>query len=121
MRHAQNIFCLIAVLLAVLAGCGSQPTVREAVPGQVAPAPRATLAAEQRRLAELFRGTPVVFAMQNDGSLRVTVPLEFSFDRGRHAVKPPLRRGAGARRQEPASRGHARLRRRTGRSRTPAA
>ncbi len=83
-------FCSAAVLAAVLAGCGSQPAVREAVPGQVAPAPRATLAAEQRRLAELFRGTPVVFVMQNDGSLRVSVPLEFSFDRGRHVVKPPL-------------------------------
>ena len=28
--------------------------------------------------------------MQPDGSLRVAVPLRYSFDPGRHAVKPPL-------------------------------
>ena len=36
------------------------------------------------------QGTPVVFALQKDGSLRVSVPLRYSFDHGRHAVKPPL-------------------------------
>jgi hypothetical protein len=45
---------------------------------------------EQRRLAELFRGTPVVFAMQPDGSMRVEVPLRFCFDSGAVAVKAPL-------------------------------
>ena len=55
------------------------------------PAPaRQTLAAEQRRLTELFRGTPVAFAMQADGALRVTVPLQFCFDRAATVVKPPL-------------------------------
>jgi outer membrane protein OmpA-like peptidoglycan-associated protein len=52
--------------------------------------PKPTLVAEQRRLADLFRGTPVVFAMQPDGSLRVGVPLKYSFDDGQTAVKPPL-------------------------------
>ncbi len=56
-----------------------------------APAPaRQTLASEQRRLTELFRGTPVAFAMQADGALRVTVPLQFCFDRAGVVVKPPL-------------------------------
>jgi len=54
------------------------------------PAPRATLAGEQVRLAELFRGTPVAFTMQQDGSLRATVPRRFSFDAGAIKVKPPL-------------------------------
>lgn len=54
------------------------------------PAPRVTLASEQVRLAELFRGTPVSFTMQQDGSLRATVPRRFSFDAGGIKVKPPL-------------------------------
>jgi len=79
----------------VLAACAHRapgPGTSEhpgAVPSSEAAAP-ASLADEQRRLAELFRGTRVVFEMQKDGSLRVTVPLRYSFDRGRHAVKPPL-------------------------------
>jgi outer membrane protein OmpA-like peptidoglycan-associated protein len=77
----------LAVALAVaLAGCaGTAP--RGAAPGASA---AVSLPAEQRRLADLFRGTPVVFAMQADGSLRVTVPLQYAFDKGRFAVKPPL-------------------------------
>ena len=81
-----------ALLLALLGGCSlfrpasnaNAPEAAGAVP------PKVSLAAEQRRLADLFRGTPVVFSMQTDGSLRVTVPLHFSFDRGRYAVKPAL-------------------------------
>ena len=44
--------------------------------------PKVSLLSEQRRLADLFRGTPVVFEMQPDGSLRVDVPLKYSFDDG---------------------------------------
>lgn len=85
-----------------LAGCAAlrpaaSPQPGAAPPSAAAPAttaptppPRASLAAEQRRFAELFRGTPVVFAMQADGSLRVTVPVRYSFDKGRYAVKPAL-------------------------------
>jgi len=73
------------MLLALLAGCGTTPST---VPG--APAPKVSLAAEQRRLADLFHGTPVVFQMQSDGSLRVEVPLRHSFDTGGSTVKPPL-------------------------------
>jgi len=80
-------------LICVLAACGTPPPAPPAsstpVPPAV-PAPRATLAGEQVRLAELFRGTPVTFAMQQDGSLRATVPRRFSFDAGAIKVKPPL-------------------------------
>ncbi|MGH8795535.1 MAG: hypothetical protein ACREXI_00635 [Caldimonas sp.] len=83
---------IAALSLALLGGCSLfRPGSSAGAPAEAgATAPKATLADEQRRLADLFRGTPVVFAMQDDGSLMVTVPLHFSFDRGRYAVKPPL-------------------------------
>ena len=94
---------LICLFLAALAACGTKPTAPSSSPaGPGAPTspstpgtpvpepPRPTLAAEQKRLAALFEGTPVVFAMQQDGSLRVEVPLRFSFDPGSSTVKPPL-------------------------------
>ncbi|HEY9068515.1 MAG TPA: hypothetical protein VIO33_26250 [Burkholderiaceae bacterium] len=94
-----------ALLLAVVAGCatrapapgGAAPPAGAPSPGAPAPAPapsrpppQPTLAAEQKRLAALFDGTPVVFTMQSDGSLRVEVPLRFAFDAGSSTVKPPL-------------------------------
>ena len=102
------------LLLGLLAGCAnkaasptpppapvaaapaaSAPAAAPWVPGAAASAPapaqvRASLVAEQRRLSELFRGTPVVFTLQSDGSLKVDVPLGFCFDKGAMAVKPPL-------------------------------
>jgi outer membrane protein OmpA-like peptidoglycan-associated protein len=93
---------LICLFLAALAACGTKPPSPSPSPGTGAPTapstpgapvpepPRPTLAAEQKRLAALFEGTPVVFAMQQDGSLRVEVPLRFSFDPGSSTVKPPL-------------------------------
>jgi outer membrane protein OmpA-like peptidoglycan-associated protein len=100
---------ITALFLAGLAGCASKSTspVPAAAPAAapvaapaaspasagaaVAPVPpRASLAAEQKRLAELFKGTPVVFLMQADGSMKVDVPLSFCFDRGAFVVKPPL-------------------------------
>lgn len=83
---------LISVaLLAALGGCATGPiTAVQPVPAP-APAPAsAPLVTEQLRLAELFRGTPVVFSLQQDGSLRATVPRRFSFDAGAAKVKPPL-------------------------------
>jgi outer membrane protein OmpA-like peptidoglycan-associated protein len=78
----------LALLLGLLAGCSMLPS---SAPGAATGAgPQRSLESEQRRLATLFRGTPVVFEMQRDGSLQVTVPLEFSFAPGRAAVKPPL-------------------------------
>lgn len=95
-------FFLICLCLSVLAACGTQPSVRPGPSGPGAPSapsgpgapapepPRPTLAAEQQRLSALFDGTPVVFTMQSDGSLRVEVPLRFCFDPGSSTVKPPL-------------------------------
>ena len=96
-------FFLICLCLAVLAACGSTPPTKPGTPGGPgaptapstpgAPAPeppRPTLAAEQQRLSALFDGTPVVFTMQGDGSLRAEVPLRFCFDPGSSTVKPPL-------------------------------
>jgi outer membrane protein OmpA-like peptidoglycan-associated protein len=86
---------IVLMLLGWLAACGTAPapTPRPASPPATAAssaATKAALAAEQRRLADLFRGTPVVFALQPEGSMRVEVPLRYCFDQGRVAVKPPL-------------------------------
>jgi outer membrane protein OmpA-like peptidoglycan-associated protein len=80
---------LIASLSAGLVGCAGVASTPSTGP-QSAGAPRPTLAAEQRRMADLFRDTPVAFTMQPDGSMKVTVPLRYAFDKGRYAVKPPL-------------------------------
>jgi len=63
-------FFLICLLLSALAACGTKPTATSASPSGP--------------------GAPVVFTMQHDGSLRVEVPLRFSFDPGSSTVKPPL-------------------------------
>jgi outer membrane protein OmpA-like peptidoglycan-associated protein len=82
---------ITAPLLAVLAACGTNPPpAAPPAPSKPAPPPPPTLGAEQRRLAALFEGTPVVFALQRDGSLRVTVPLHYCFDQGLARVKRPL-------------------------------
>ena len=98
---------MAAVLITALAACRTAPpappTIQAPAPAPVPPGPaatpvpspapapaRQTLASEQRRLADLFRGTPVAFTMQTDGTLRATVPLQFCFDRAAVVVKPPL-------------------------------
>jgi outer membrane protein OmpA-like peptidoglycan-associated protein len=78
-----------APLIAVLAACGTRPAPSVPVAAPPAPPPP-TLGSEQRRLAALFEGTPVVFALQRDASLRVTVPLRYCFDPGLARVKRPL-------------------------------
>lgn len=85
----------LAFAAALLAACATPPSTLPApggVPGGVAPPPAGlpTLASEQRRLADELRGTPVTVEITTEGRLRVEVPLEFSFDRGRAAVKKPL-------------------------------
>ena len=102
------VLLIVVLLLAGLAGCASKSAPAPAastgatpvVSAPIAPSasaaasaavpPRPALAAEQKRLSELFKGTPVVFSMQADGSLKVEVPLSFCFDRGAFVVKPPL-------------------------------
>jgi outer membrane protein OmpA-like peptidoglycan-associated protein len=89
----RPLLSLLFPIVAVLTACGTQPvSTRPAAPSPE-PAPRQqqpTLAAEQRRFAALFDGTPVVFAMQPDGSLRATVPRRYCFDAGSIKVQPPL-------------------------------
>ncbi len=80
--------------MALLAACGTPPASPPAPISSAPTAPRSapgtTLAGEQVRLAELFRGTPVDFTLQQNGSLRATVPRRFGFDAGAIKVKPPL-------------------------------
>jgi outer membrane protein OmpA-like peptidoglycan-associated protein len=101
MRLLPSSHILALVFAALVAGCSLfRPAPPAASTGKHAPQaapsmlpesqPKVTLLAEQRRLADLFRGTPVVFEMQPDGSLKVGVPLKYSFDDGQVAVKPPL-------------------------------
>jgi hypothetical protein len=84
---------------AVLAGCAVTPapkpgptppgTVTEPTrPGQ--PPPN-VLAAEVAWMKQLFEGTPVAVASEPDGSMRVDVPISYSFDDKSNAPKPPLR------------------------------
>ena len=88
-----RVLCAAAGLAGLLAGCASTsttPPVQQA-PEAAPPAPVAlSLPGEQRRLAELFRDTPVVVAMTPEGLMRVEVPLKFCFDKGRSVVKAPL-------------------------------
>lgn len=85
---------LAVAAAAALAGCASpRPGSRlpdgSTVPipaGQVAP----ELVPEQHWLEELFAGTPVSVGAGPEGTLKVEVPLKYSFDPGRKAVKPPL-------------------------------
>ena len=93
-----------AALLAaavVVAGCAStgrapMPAPRapdrpaEAAPAPARPAVAPVLAQEQRWLAQWFDGTPVVIGPGDDGALAVDVPMEFAFDAGKSALKPPL-------------------------------
>jgi len=73
-------------LVVLVAACAS-PSPRSV---GSASAPKPTLAQERQRLADLFDGTPVVLAIDRDGSLRAEVPLRFCFEPARAAVKPPL-------------------------------
>jgi outer membrane protein OmpA-like peptidoglycan-associated protein len=106
----MRLFSLLAagLVIVLIAGCKTAPPSNAGAGGstpqsqqaQTRPAPssaatkaaatKANLAVEKLRLAELFRGTPVLFALQPDGSMRVEVPLHFSFDTGKALVKAPL-------------------------------
>jgi len=95
---------LVVVLSALLAGCGSAPTrpvpsTTGTVPSAPAdqPPPRPgqpppkVLAGEVTWMKQLFEGTPVAIVAEDDGAMRVDVPLNFSFDDKATAPKPPLR------------------------------
>lgn len=89
MRPILRRTLLAAGALAVLA-LGGCATSSPSPAGAAGAPPRVTLAAEQRRFADLFRGTPVEFILQRDGALRVVVPVRDSYEKGRYAVRPPL-------------------------------
>lgn len=94
----KRIACCMS-LAALVAGCATQtvvppgstpsaPPTEAPRPGQ---APPNVLAAEVTWMRQLFDGTPVAIASEPDGSMRVDVPLVFSFDEKSNAPKPPLR------------------------------
>ena len=99
-------FPLLSTVLAaaLLAGCKTAPTNPPSASAAATTAPAASqpnaatraaatkghLAIEKVRLTELFKGTPVVFGLLADGSLRADVPMQFSFDAGKAVIKPPL-------------------------------
>src|SRR5688572_18147605 len=80
----------LAVALA-LGACASRPVQQGPLPSApAAPAKAPPLAAEQKWLTDWFSGTPVQIGAQDDGALRVAVPLRNSFDPGQAKVKPAL-------------------------------
>lgn len=93
----------LAGSLTLLAACGTAPTkpVTGSMPAPAAPTdlppprpgqpPPNVLAAEVSWMKQLFEGTPVAIATEDDGAMRVDVPLTFSFDDKSTAPKPPLR------------------------------
>ena len=86
-RHHRCAARLSAALatIALLAGCAGIG----GGPGRPAgPAP-ASLSQQRWQLEQDLAGTPVEVAAA-EGGYRVSVPLKYSFDRQRSAVKPPL-------------------------------
>jgi hypothetical protein len=85
------------LLAALVVGCAAPTTVPPSAPPGTAEPPRPgqpppnVLAAEVSWMKQLFDGTPVAIASEPDGSMRVDVPLGFSFDDKSNAPKPPLR------------------------------
>ena len=92
---------VVALLLAALAaGCAvgpakvpgtEPPATAPAQPSRPGQPPPNVLAAEVTWMKQLFDGTPVAIASEPDGSMRVDVPMTFSFDDKSNAPKPPLR------------------------------
>lgn len=87
--------------LTLLAGCGVTPTrpgaAPAAIPAVPEPPPRpgqpppGVLAAEVTWMKQLFEGTPVAIVAEDDGAMRVDVPLAYAFDDKSTAPKAPLR------------------------------
>jgi hypothetical protein len=90
---------LCLLFAAVVVGCAAPATVppstvppaTSAEPPRPGQPPPNVLAAEVTWMKQLFDGTPVAIASEPDGSMRVEVPLTFSFDDKSNAPKPPLR------------------------------
>jgi len=92
---------VVVLLLAALAACcavgpakvpGTEPpATAPAQPPRPGQPPPNVLAGEVTWMKQLFDGTPVAIASEPDGSMRVDVPMTFSFDDKSNAPKPPLR------------------------------
>jgi len=88
-RMKTNTFALTLSLL--LCACASGPKLMPAPqPIPTAAAKPSPLAGEEKWLNEWFSGTPVEIGAQDNGTLRVAVPLRNSFDNGQTKVKPAL-------------------------------
>lgn len=95
---------LIAATASLLGACATAPgpASKPGTPGASAPSSTSpfgglfgsglspALEAQRTRLKDALAGTPVVIEATGDKTLRVEVPLKFSFDAGRAAVKPAL-------------------------------
>jgi hypothetical protein len=86
--------------LTLLAGCGVAPKqppapTSTATPSEPPPRPGQppphVLAAEINWMKQLFEGTPVAIVAEDDGAMRVDVPLTYAFDDKSTAPKAPLR------------------------------
>jgi outer membrane protein OmpA-like peptidoglycan-associated protein len=82
---------LVLSLALLLSACASGPKMMSSpLPGAGAPAKPSPLASEEKWLHDWFSGTPVEIGAQDDGAVRVAVPLKHSFDAGQAKVKPAL-------------------------------
>lgn len=102
-RH-RSVRTLTSLMAVALAACGCVSVAPPAAPqaaataapaASAAPADRraavpAALVTEQQWLQSWFQGTPVLIDRGGDGAVKVEVPIDFCFDRGRSTVKPPL-------------------------------
>ncbi|MGA0612139.1 hypothetical protein [Caldimonas sp. KR1-144] len=99
----KNRLALVTVSALWLAACATAPSPKPGTPGAPAPTPSTSpfgglfgyglspaLEAQRKRLKDALGGTPVVIEAMSDKTLRVEVPMKFSFDAGRASVKPAL-------------------------------
>jgi len=87
MQSSRMKKALALVLTLLLSACASGPKILSSPTPAPKPSP---LAAEEKWLHDWFSGTPVEISTQDDGALRVAVPLKHSFDAGQTKVKPAL-------------------------------
>jgi hypothetical protein len=97
----MNILRLLAAatVAALAPGCATTPppsapagiVIQAPAPSATpAPPPPSPLEGEVRWMRQLFDGTPVAIDAEQDGAMRVEVPMQFAFDGDAAVVKPPL-------------------------------